>query len=248
VCALASAVTAGATYAAQSIDGAAVATAPAGRVDPPVPTRALVLGDSALAALNWVPAAREAVLGFDDTLDLRACRRLYFRSCASPAPPTAYESIGDHGPGFAVLVVAVGYNDLAEVTASSFEHVVARAREMGYRRIVWWTLRAVDHGFAARNTVIRDELASGRFPDVVLADWDSYTAGVPQWFTGDGVHFRPIGAWAAADYLSRKLAFLELRPCPVPLAPDAAPQVPCPDPDVTGPIAAIESLYPIGGT
>jgi hypothetical protein len=172
---------------------------------------------------------------------------LYFRSCASPAPPTAYESVGAHGPGFAVLVVAVGYNDLAEVTASSFERVVERAREMGYRRIVWWTLRAVDRGFASRNTVIRAELASGRFPDVVLADWDRYTTGVPQWFTDDGVHFRPIGAWAAADYMSRKLAFLEQRPCPAPLAPDAAPQTPCPDPDVTGPIAAIELLYPVGG-
>ena len=120
-----------------------------------------MLGDSALAALNWVPAAREAVQGFDATLDLRACRRLYYPSCASPPPPTAYEAIGAHGPGFAVLVVAVGYNDLASMTATSFEQVVGRARELGYRQIVWWTLRAVDNGFAARNAVIRDELATG---------------------------------------------------------------------------------------
>ena len=146
-----------------------------------------------------------------------------------------------------MLVISVGYNDLASMTATSFEQVVARARELGYRQIVWWTLRAVDNGFAARNTVIRDELATGKYPDVVLADWNRYTASRSQWFVSDGVHYLPIAAWAAADYLSRKMAFLEHRQCPAPTTPGAAPQDPCPDPDVTGPIAEIESLYPIGG-
>jgi len=238
----------GAALAIGPIGGAADAHIAAVRVDPPVPTRALVIGDSAIAALNWVPAARQAVQGFDATLDLRACRRLYYPSCASPPPPTAYEALASHGRGFAVLVISVGYNDLASMTASSFEQVVARARELGYRQIVWWTLRAVDNGFAARNTVIRDELATGKYPDVVLADWNRYTANRSQWFVSDGVHYQPIAAWAAADYLSRKMAFLEHRQCPAPTTPAAAPQDPCPDPDVTGPIAAIESLYPIGGS
>ena len=145
-----------------------------------------------------------------------------------------------------MLVVAVGYNDLASMTKTSFEQVVGRARQLGYRQIVWWTLRAVDNGFAARNAVIRDQLATGNYPDVVIADWDGYTSNRPQWFVADGVHFRPIGAWAAADYLSRKMAFLEQRPCPAPTSPGAAPQVPCPDPDLTGPIADIAALYPIG--
>ena len=216
------------------------------RLHPPVPTRALVLGDSTLAALNWVPAAQQAVQGFEATLDLRSCRRLYYPSCASPPPPTAYEALAAHGRGFGDLVVDVGYNDLASMTATSFEQVVTRARDLGYRRIVWWTLRAVDSGYAARNTVIRDELATGQYPDVVLADWNHYTANRSQWFVSDGVHFEPIAAWAAADYLSRKMAFLDHRQCPAPTAPGAAPQDPCPDPDVTGPVAAIQSLYPVG--
>jgi len=246
-CALAITATAGAALAVGPISGAAdTPHAVAVRIDPPSPTPALVLGDSALAALNWVPVARQAVQGFDATLDLRACRRLYFPSCASPPPPTAYEALAAHGSGFSLLVVSVGYNDLASMTATSFEQVVGRARDLGYEQIVWWTLRAVDNGFAARNTVIREELASGKYPDVVLADWDRYTADRSQWFVSDGVHYRPIAAWAAADYLSRKMAFLEHRQCPAPTQPGAAPQDPCPDPDVTGPIAAIESLYPIG--
>jgi hypothetical protein len=248
VAGLAVAALGGAVWAVGPIDGAADAPhTVAVRVDPPVPTPALVLGDSALAALNWIPAAREAVQGFDDTLDLKACRRLYYPSCASPAPTTAYEALAAHGRGFEVLVISVGYNDLASMTATSFEQVVGRARQLGYRQIVWWTLRAVDSGFAGRNAVIRQEVATGEYPDVVIADWDSYTADRPQWFVNDGVHYRPIAAWAAADYLSRKVAFLEGRPCPAPTAPDAVPQDPCPDPDATGPTAAIESLYPIGG-
>jgi hypothetical protein len=147
-----------------------------------------------------------------------------------------------------MLVISVGYNDLASMTATSFENVVGRARTLGYRQIVWWTMRAVDSGFAGRNAVIRQQLATGKYPDVVLADWDRYTASRAHWFVSDGVHYRVAGAWAAADYMSRKMAFLEGRACPAPIAPGAVPQDPCPDPDATGPVAAIESLYPIGGT
>jgi hypothetical protein len=43
------------------------------------------------------------------------------------------------------------------------------------------------------------------------------------------------------------MAFLESRVCPVPTSPSAEPENPCPDLDVTGPVAAIEALYPIGG-
>jgi hypothetical protein len=237
--------------AAGAIDRAADApSAPAVRLHPPTITRALVLGDSALAALNWVPAAQQAVLGFDATLDLEACRRLYLPSCPTSGgrlPLTAYEEIAAHGPNFDVLAVAVGYNDVASVTATSFQHVVERARQFGYQRIVWWTLRTPTAGFADRNAVIRAELATGDYPDVVLADWGAYSAGMAHWFVADGVHFRPTGAWAAADYLTRKMAFLESRVCPVPTSPSAEPENPCPDPDVTGPVAAIEALYPIGG-
>jgi hypothetical protein len=240
-----------AVAAAGPIDRAAdVPSASAVRVDPPTVTRALVIGDSALAALNWVPAARQALLGFEATLDLESCRRLYLPSCASSGgrlPLTVYEELAAHGPNFDVLVVAVGYNDVASVTAMSFQHVVERARQLGYHRIVWWTLRTPSAGFAERNAVIEAHLATGDYPDVLLADWGAYSAGMGHWFVADGVHFRPIGAWAAADYLTRKMAFVEGRTCPVPASLSAEAENPCPDPDVTGPVAVIEALYPIGG-
>jgi hypothetical protein len=257
--ALAIVATAGAAYAAGSINGAAgVPSRVAVRVDPPTP--AIVIGDSAISALRWVPGADNAVIGFEHTLDLESCRRLYLASCRGRegrTPLNVYEALTEHGRKYKIVVIATGYNEGSATMAMSFQNIVQRARELGYKQIVWWTLRSdVDYvapgsvanhvTFAQSNQIVRDLLATGAYPDVVLADWNAYTAHKQDWFVTDGVHYRQIGAWAASDYLSRKMAFLERRPCPMPTTPGAAPQNPCPDPDVTGPIADIAALYPIG--
>ncbi len=230
----------------------------ADRVAPP--QAAVVVGDSAIAALRWVPGADNAVIGFEHTLDLESCRRLYFTSCMGREgrrPPTVYAALEFHNRKYKTLVVATGYNEGASTMLTSFQNVVSRARGYGYERIVWFTLRSdVDYvspgsignhlAFAESNAVIRAAIATGEYRDVTLADWGGYTAARPEWFTTDGVHYRAAGAWAAADYLSRKMAFLDARACPMPIAPGQAPPNPCPDPDVTGPVADIEALYPIG--
>jgi hypothetical protein len=248
-----------ASAAVTAIDGSASSpTEQAVRVDPPRP--AVVIGDSAIAALRWVPGADNAVIGFDHLLDLESCRRLYAPSCRGRegrTPPTAYQALGTHGDRYEVLVIATGYNDGTSGYADAFRAIVARARSYGYQQVIWFSLRSdVDYvspgsvgyheTFAANNQVIENLLASGLYPDVVLADWGGYTADKAEWFVTDGVHYRAVGAWAASDYLSRKMAFLEDRPCPMPISPGLAPQNPCPDPDLTGPIADIEALYPIG--
>ena len=247
------------TVGAIAIDGGAdLPTEPAVRLDPP--HRAVVIGDSAIAALRWVPGADNAVVGFTHTLDLESCRRLFFDSCfgrEGRRPPTLYEAMRSHADQHRTLVVATGYNDGPNAVAESFEAVIVEARRVGYERIVWWTLRAdVDYvspdavgdheTFARHNRVLRDLVESGRYPEVVLADWGAYTADLPQWFVTDGVHYRQVGAWGASDYLSRKMAFLDGRACPFATAPNEEPDDPCPDPDVTGPVADIEALYPIG--
>lgn len=234
-------------------------TVPAERVRVPQP--ALMIGDSAIASLRWVPGADNAVVGFEHVLDLESCRRLLAPSCRGRegrTPPTAYEALTSYGPDrFKVLVIATGYNDGTSGYGTAFRTIVARAREYGYERIVWWSLRSdVDYvspgsignheAFAINNSTISALLATGAYPDVVLADWGRYSAGRVEWFATDGVHHRAVGAWAAADYLSRKMAFLDGRICPFPVTPGALPQDPCPDPDVTGPISDIEALYPIG--
>lgn len=243
--------------AAAASTGATVDT-PAERVDPPTP--ALVVGDSAISALRWVPGADRAVAGFEHTLDLESCRRLSATSCTGREdrrPPTVYQALADHGSKYKILVVATGYNDGTSMFEETVVAIIDRARRLGYERIVWWTLRSdVDYvspgswgnhrTFDANNRVLRDLLATGEYPDVVLADWDRYTEDRPEWFVTDGVHYRAVGAWGAADYLSRKMAFLDGRRCPAPTAPGRSARQPCPDPDVTGPEADIEALYPVG--
>jgi hypothetical protein len=220
----------------------------------------VVIGDSAIAALRWVPNAASAIVGFDHTLDLESCRRLVTTSCRGRedrTPPNVSEALDFHGDRYTTLVVATGYNDGTFGYASAFASIVDQARALGYERVVWWTLRSdVDYvspgnvgnheTFAANNAAVAEQIETGAFPDVVIADWAGYTAGKVDWFATDGVHYRSIGAWAAADYLTRKLAFLDGRACPVPEGPADEPLDPCPDPDVTGPLAELDALYPIG--
>ncbi len=228
------------------------------RVAPPTP--AVVIGDSAISALRWVPNAEYAIVGFEHTLDLESCRRLYYASCRGRegrTPPSVHAALLDHSDNYHTLVVATGYNDGTFGFEASFRNIVSRARGLGYERIVWYTLRSdVDYvspgsvgnheTFAANNAELRRLLATGEFPDVVIADWGGYSAEQREWFATDGVHYRAIGAWAAADYLTRKMAFLDGRACPFPTAPNEATLDPCPDPDQTGPLADIDGLYPVG--
>lgn len=245
--------------AVSTIDDAADSPAlRADRLGPPTP--AVVIGDSAIAALRWVPNAAGAIVGFGHTLDLESCRRLVEPSCRGRegrTPPNVAEAMEFHGDNYHTLVVATGYNDGTYGYATAFRAIVDEARDQGYERIVWWSLRSdVDYvspdsignheTFAANNAVIEQLLATGDYPDVFLADWGGYTSERIEWFATDGVHYRAIGAWAAADYLTRKMAFLDGRACPVPDGPSEEPLDPCPDPDATGPVADIEALYPVG--
>jgi len=231
------------------VDRAAQVGRTAERLGPPV--RALVLGDSALASLRWATGAANAVTGFEHTLDLETCRRLFTLSCpgrTGAPPPTAYEALAAHGGAYDTLVLAVGYNEFPAYMAESFVRVVERARSLGYRRIVWWTLRNRGPSTnAGRNDrTVRDLVAGGGYDDVVIADWARYSSSHPEWFVADGVHHQLVGAYAAADYLSRKLAAVEGRPCPLPVRPGAATPAVCPDPDLAAPSVALAAMYAIG--
>jgi hypothetical protein len=147
-----------------------------------------------------------------------------------------------------------GYDDWWTVFSSSFDQVVAAARAKGARKIVWLTFRegvgyvnpsgaSANEAFVKNNETLREKVASGQFPDVVLADWHSYTATTSGWLASDGIHLTVAGSYGAADYISRYLAHLETRACPMPWVAGAAVDVPCPNPDTHGPVADILSLY-----
>lgn len=252
----ATALVASVTAFAASTDRATVERA-AVRVDPP--DRAVLISDSAWLGIHFYGTV-DAVQGFPHTLALASCRRRVVPSCTNYdgfVPITLLDVVRNEGDTYSTLIVATGYNDGDQAFASEFETIVTTARDLGYRRIVWLTLRSDgvtyespgDVGFAevfARNNATVAELVgSGEYPDVVVADWATYARDRTEWFAPDGIHLRTRGTYAAADYVSRKMAHLDGRACPEPVRADAVLADPCPDPDVTGAVVDLASVYPL---
>lgn len=247
---------AGAVVTAAGPSGPAAVDAPADRLTQP--GRALVTSDSAWLAIKSYGTI-DVVQGFPHDLALASCRRRVVTSCRNydgSVPTTAYEEVVGHGPGYATLVQAAGYDDSDRNFVAEVDQTVAAARSLGYRRVVWVTLRANvryrstgDVGYAEvyrrNNAALAELVAGGTHPELVVADWATYSHDRHEWFAHDGIHLSRLGAYAAADYLARKMAFLDGRACPAAEAADRAIPVVCPDPDVTGPVADLAGVYPV---
>jgi hypothetical protein len=219
----------------------------------PMPTTGgpvLFVSDSSLAVIRW-NGQLGSLQGATIRADLESCRRLIGASCRGRegyAPTTAARAVATAPGQFDTLVVNVGYNDYSSTFAAGFDAVVDAARSRGIARIVWLTYResvgyqapqgaANPENYATYNAMLRSFVAGGRYPDVVLADWNAYTATRPDWLNVDGVHVTTTGARAAGEYVSRTLAFLDRRSCPVGQGGAVAVGGWCASPDVTGPPA-----------
>jgi hypothetical protein len=232
-----------------------VAAVRVGPVDRPV----LIVSDSASLGIKTY-GAKDALRGVDHVMDLASCRRRVVESCRNydgHVPITLLDEMNTHGRHFHTLFVATGYNDSDRNFLAEVDTIVRRARELGYERVVWMTLRSNvayesngDYGRAEVyrnvNAALRGLVAAGKYPELVIADWATYARDRSEWFASDGIHVRGAGPWAAADFFSRKLAFLDGRPCPMPAAPGAVPADPCPDPDAAAPTVDLHGIYPVG--
>ncbi|MFK7918408.1 MAG: hypothetical protein AB8G14_10050 [Ilumatobacter sp.] len=240
------------------IDGAATGTQQqAERIN--IADRALLISDSAWLSFKLY-GAMDSVQGFDHTLALASCRRRVATSCTNfdgfiPIP--LLEELENHPLGYTTLIVATGYNDDDRNFEQDIADIVAQARSTGYERIVWLTLRSnvsytspgnagFGEVFERSNATLQQVAASGTYPELVVADWATYARDEVTWFANDGIHLRTTGVYAAGDYISRKMAHLDGSPCPEPVSAGATPLVPCPDPDLHGPIIDLASLYPLG--
>jgi hypothetical protein len=244
------------------IDGAD-ATAPATRgtavqltptLPPPIP-RVLWIGDSSLEGLKFYSQSQKAIGGMTYVLDAESCRRLVRPSCHSLAgnvPNTALEAIqGSAGP-FDAVVVGTGYNEGSSQFSADFNLIVAAARSKGASRILWMNYRLRDGltragtdnnpSYVANNATLLQKVASGAYPDVVIADWRDYTAPVRSWFVSDGIHYQPTGALGAADYISRWISNLFSEPCPQPMIVGGPIANPCTPPDGNPP-PDVHALY-----
>jgi hypothetical protein len=164
-----------------------------------------VISDSVAASISYVPAAQaDLEHGLVVRLDLKVCRRLIEPSCPyeGSAPPTALSAVKSYGSRLGqVLVVDVGYNDSSSGYARGIDTIMRAALKQGARGVVWVTLREAG-GYASDYRSINAEIktAERRWPELIVADWNAYSAG-KSWFGTDGLHLSPSGATALASFL-----------------------------------------------
>jgi hypothetical protein len=97
-----------------------------------------------------------------------------------------------------VLVVELGTN--GTVTPTDFDDMMQAAA--GVARVVFVNINVPRPWEAPDNAVLAAGVA--RYPGVaVLADWNTLSAGHPEWFTPDQVHLQPSGAQALAGLVAQ---------------------------------------------
>lgn len=255
VLALATGSIAATTGAPSDLSSTASAGQPAVRVEPPVPPRprVLTIGDSAHAGIER-NGAFAALRGASFEVRGESCRRLVRPSCdlrGTGAPPTALETLqSTPHDAFDVLVLHVGHNDQMPAYGDHAVQVYQAAKAAGMDIVIWLTqspeLRSDLGGASAfqvyerHNAVIRF-LASTR-PDVHVVEWSAIARQRPQYAYPDGIHLRQLGGFAVADAISRAVAHVTFRPCPMPETPGAQPLDPCPDPNDRPPVD-VAALY-----
>ena len=215
----------------------------------------LLVGDSTLLAVEAYHALH-ALTGMDPVYEAKSCRLLAVPSCGKNPAPNSVEVIDTAEGVFDIVVIMAGYDEWYDTFAASFDQVVASSRAKGAKRIIWLSYpENVDYllpdgtpgndSLVNINQIMRDKLATGAFPDVMIADWFNYASLAEGYWTRDDIHLSPTGAYGVADYISRKVAFTASLPCPWPREPGAPVEVPCPDPDASGPVIDVVTLYDV---
>ena len=218
-----------------------------------VPPRVLLVGDSTLLAVRDY-GALDALLGMDAVYEAASCRALAQPSCSKNPPRNSVRVIDALVGTVDVVVIMAGYDEWYTTFADSFDKVVASSRAKGATRIIWLTYpegvdyrlpneRRANDSLINMNAIMFEKVASGAFPDVVVADWFRYAAVTQGWYTRDDIHLSQTGAFGVADYISRKVAFVIGQPCPMPREPGQPVETPCPDPDTVGPVPDVVALY-----
>ena len=171
------------------------------------PLRATFVGDSVAASISYAATAQAQLKkGLKVRLDLKVCRRLVQPSCSyqGSAPTTALQAVQGYGRSLGnVLIVKVGYNESVSGYRQGIDRIMRAALAQGATGVVWVTLKETSDTYHWTNVAIRT--AAKRWPQLVVADWNTYSAGKP-WFGSDGLHMSATGATELARFL-RPLVF-----------------------------------------
>ena len=184
-----------------------------------------IIGDSVADGIGLSPPAKAIVSqGIEADLELAPCRRLEGVSCpvGGVRPQNAIDlihSLGSQlGPN---VVVAVGYNDHEDQYAQNVEDTLAALAAAGVKHVFWLTLRAARHPYITMNADIAASAA--RHPALTVVDWNVYSRSHPDWFQGDGLHLKNLGAAMMATLIHKALLQAGVAAPPARIATAALP-------------------------
>jgi hypothetical protein len=163
------------------------------------------VGDSISASISYSTTAQKQLKrGLAVRLDVKVCRRLVAPSCSfqGSTPTTALQAVQSYGRSLGqVLIVKVGYNESSSGYGDGIDRVMRAALAEGANGVVWVTLReSGQYASLYRGTNLVIKKAAKRWPQLLVADWNAYSAGKP-WFGSDGLHLSAKGATELAAFL-----------------------------------------------
>ena len=185
------------------------------------PVRVTLIGDSVAEVLAENPGPEQALAqGFDLQLQTWSCRRLVDPGCYSPdgSAPSVLDVVHQLGSQLGpIVVVDVGYNDVAATYGSGLDEVMAALVAAGVQHVIWVTLSETEQAWAQIDGAIR--AAPAGWPQLTVADWGALAAGKPWFNPGDPAHLNGDGTVALATFLRPFL----LAACGPACAPPPAP-------------------------
>ena len=109
-----------------------------------------------------------------------------------------------------VVVLDLGYNDGAELTAWRDRLDRAAAILDGVPKVIWLDQRDFADGRAQMNDELR--AVAQLHPNIEVVDWNSAVAANPDYVYSDGIHLTPPGRQAMADLVRSRIdAFVAAR-------------------------------------
>jgi hypothetical protein len=189
------------------------------------PPRVSVISDSILTSVTWGDGSALAALsdGLDLQIDAGVCRRLNGESCEFNGGhvPTTLSVINSWSTQLGAIVVIVdGYNDLPDTFAGDVELTLDTLRDDHVQHVLWVNLHEGRAEYVAKNAVL--VAAARRHPELRVLDWNSFSAGHPEWFQTDFVHLTASGGTAIAGWIHQAIMDT-LSPPPPPPPPSRGP-------------------------
>jgi hypothetical protein len=165
-----------------------------------------LMGDSVLAALNDLGPSWGNLSGqYDVIANTRVCRRLIDLTCDGRGDPSALSILMGGTIRGDVLIVGVTNSEWAPAFGSAVDQIMAQARALGFRRVIWLTTARPGSNAAQVNAILRDKATTNAA--MQIADWAGFSAGHPEWFWSDGIHLRTTtGKLALANFLAAQVS------------------------------------------